>query len=172
MRSRRRKTPGSPGPLDPECCYLYGDGSYEPAENSPEKCGWDLHVVRATVVQGQFCSSIFFGLLRETIRVFKLSNYLAELVVLLHALEFVLSQPSNLYYMTCLDSMYAAHVVQQSWQAKSHLEVVRFAGEPHRGCDLHAEVRWHWVRGHLRDLGNDAADARAKAGARGQRDLW
>ena len=52
--------------------------------------------------------------------------------------------------MICFDSKYAAHVVQQSWQAKSHMEVVRYAGELHRRCDLHAEVRWHWVRGQSR----------------------
>ena len=46
--------------------------------------------------------------------------------------------------MLCFDSMYAAQVVQQSWQAKSHLEVVRFAGELHGQCDLHAKVLWHW----------------------------
>ena len=74
-------------------------------------------------------------------------------------LEFVLSQPSNLHFMICFDSMYAAHVVRQSWQAKSHLEVVRFAGELHRRCDLHAKVCRHWVRGHSRDLGNEAADS-------------
>ena len=99
--------------------------------------------------------------------VFKLSNNLAELVALVHVLEFVLSQPSSLNVMICFDSMYAAYVVQQSWQAKSHLEVVRFPGELQRRCDLHAEVRWHWIRGHSRDLGNEAADALAKAGARG-----
>ena len=60
-------------------------------EDSPEKRGWALHVVRANVVQGQFCSPIFSGLLRENTRVFKLSNNLAELVALVHALEFVLS---------------------------------------------------------------------------------
>ena len=38
--ARRRKTPGSLVPFDPECCYLYVDGSYEPAAvDSPEKCG-------------------------------------------------------------------------------------------------------------------------------------
>ena len=48
LRPRRRKTPGSPVPYDPECCELYVDGSYEPAaQNSPEKCGWGLHFVRA-----------------------------------------------------------------------------------------------------------------------------
>ena len=56
---------------------------------------------------------------------------------------------------------------QQSWQAKSHMEVVRFAGELHRCCDLHASVRWHWVRGHSRDLGNDLADALAKGWSSG-----
>ena len=172
LRPRRLKSPGSRVPLDPECCYLYVDGSYEPtAENSPEKCGWRLHVVRANVVQGQFGSPIFSGLLRESTRVFKLSNNLVELVALVHALEFVLSQPSSLNFMICSDSMHA-HVVQQSWQAKSHLEVVRFVGELHGRCDLHAKVRWHWVRGHSRDLVNDAADALAKAGARGQWHLW
>ena len=39
--------------------------------------------------------------------------------------------------MICFDSKYAAHVVEQSWQANSHLEVVRFAGELHRCHDLH-----------------------------------
>ena len=97
------------------------------AENSPEKCGWGLHVVRANVFQGQFCSPMFCGLVRENTRIFKLSNNLAELVALVHALEFVLSQPSSLNFMICFDSMYAARVVQQSWQAKSHLEVVRYA---------------------------------------------
>ena len=86
--------------------------------------------------------------------------------------SFVLSQPSGLFYTICFDSKYAAHVVQQSWQANSHMEVVRFAGELHRRCDLHAEVCWHWVRGHSRDLGSDAADSLAKAGAREQRGLW
>ena len=166
LRPQRRKTPGSPLPYDPECCHLYVDGSYEPAaENSPEKCGWGLHVVRANVVQKQFCSPIFCGSVSEKTRVFKLSNNLAELVALVHALEFVLSQPSSLNFMVCFDSICAAHVVQQSWQAKSHLEVVRYAGELRRRCDLHAKVRWHWVRGHSRDLGNEAADALAKAGA-------
>ena len=137
-----------------------------------KKSGWGLHVVRTNVVQGQFCSPIFCGLLRENTRVFKLSNNLAELVALVHALEFVLSELSNLNFMTCFDCKYAAHVVQQSWQAKSHLEVVRFAGELHRCCDLHAKVYWHWVRSHSRDLGNEAADALAKTRAREQRDLW
>ena len=82
LRPRRRKTPGSPVPYDPECCYLYVD------EISPEKCGWGLHVVRANVVQGQFCSPVFCGLVRENIRVFKLSNNVAELVALVHALDF------------------------------------------------------------------------------------
>ena len=142
------------------------DGSYEPAaENSPEKCGWGLHVVRANVVQKQFCSPIFCGSVSEKTRVFKLPNNLAELVALVHALEFVLSQPLSLNFMICFDSICAAHVVQQSWQAKSHLEVVRYAGELRRRCDLHAEVRWHWVRGHSRDLGNEAVDVLAKAGA-------
>ena len=55
LRPRRRKTPGSPVPYDPECCYLYVDENYEPAaKNSPEKCGWGLQVVRANVVQGNF----------------------------------------------------------------------------------------------------------------------
>ena len=66
----------------------------------------------------------------------------------------------TLWTLICVDSTYAAHV----WQAKSHLEVVRFAGGLHRRCDLHAKVRWHWVRGHSRDLGHEAADALAKAG--------
>ena len=101
-RPRRRKTPGSLLPYDPECCYLFVDGSCEPAaEDSPEKCGWSLHVVRANVVQGQLCSPIFCGLVREHTRVFKLSNNLAELVALVHALEFVLSQPSSLNFMIC-----------------------------------------------------------------------
>ena len=57
LRPRRRKTPGSPVPHDSECCYLYVDGSCEPAvEDSPGKCDWGLHVVRANVVEGQFCS--------------------------------------------------------------------------------------------------------------------
>ena len=112
------------------------------------------------------------GFLRANTRVFKLSNNLAELVPLVHALKFVFSQPQALSYMICFDSMYAADVVQQSWQAKSHMEVVRYAGEVHRRCNLHAKVRWHWVRGHSRDLGNDAADALAKAGAREQWHLW
>ena len=86
LRPRRRKTPGSPVPPDPECCYLYVDGSYEPAvEDSPEECGWSMHAARANVVQGQFCSLIFCGLLRENTRVFKLSNNLAELFALVHA---------------------------------------------------------------------------------------
>ena len=173
LRPRRRKTPGSPVSFDPECCYLYVDGSDEPAvEDSPEKCGWGLHVLRANVVQGQFCSPIFCGLARENTLVFKLSNNLAELVALIHALEFVLSQPSSLNFMICVDSMYTAHVVQQSWQAKSHWEVVRHAGELHGRCDLHAGVRWHWIRGHSRDVGNEAADALAKVGARGQWHFW
>ena len=124
------------------------------------------------VVQGQFCSPIFCGLVRENTRVFKLSNNLAELVALVHALEFVLSQPSSLNFMICFDSKYAAHVVQQSWQSKRYLEVVRYAGELHGRCDLHAKVRWRWVRGHSRGLGKQAADALAKAGAWGQRGLW
>ena len=163
-----RKALGSPVPFDTECCFLSVDGSCEPAvEESPVKCGWGLHVVRARSVLGQFCGPIVCSLLRENTRVFKLSNNLAELVALVHALEFVLSQPSSLNFKVCFDSKYAAHVVQLSWQAKSHLEVVRFAGELHRCCDLHAQVCWHWVRCHSRDLGNDAADALAKAGARG-----
>ena len=89
LRPRRRKTPGSPVPHDPECCYLYVDGSHEPAaESSHEKCGWGLHVVRANVVQGQFCSPVFCGLVRENTRVFKLSNNVAELVALVYALDF------------------------------------------------------------------------------------
>ena len=85
---RRRKTPGSPAPFDSECCYLCVDGSCETAaEDSPEKCGWGLHDVRANVVQGQFCSPIFCGLVRENTRVFKLSNNLAELIALVHAFE-------------------------------------------------------------------------------------
>ena len=45
-----------------ECFYLYVDGSYEPAaEDSLEKCGWGLHVVRENLVQEQFCSTIFCG---------------------------------------------------------------------------------------------------------------
>ena len=100
------------------------DGSCEPAVgNSPEKCGWGLHVVLANVVQWQLCSPTFCGLARENTRVFELSNNLAELVALVHALEFVLSQPSSLNFMICFDSVYAAHVAQQSWQAKSHWEV-------------------------------------------------
>ena len=135
---RRRKAPGSPVPFDPECCYLCVDSSCETAaEDSPEKCGWGFHVVRANVVQGQFCSPIFCGLLRKNTRVFKLSNNLAELIALVHALKFVLSQPSGLSCMICSDSKHAAHVVQQSWQANSHLEVVRFAGELHRCRYLH-----------------------------------
>ena len=165
LRPRRRKTTGSPVPYDPGCCYLLWTVAEPAAENCPEKCGWGLHVVRANVVQGQVCSRIFCGLVRENTRVFKLSNNLAELVALVHAWDFVLSRPSSLNFMICFDFMFAAHVVQQSWQAKSHLEVVRFAGELHRRCDLHAEVRWHWVRGHSRGLGSEAADALAKAGA-------
>ena len=112
LRPRRRKAPGSPVFFDPDCCYLYVDVSYEPAvEDSPEKCGWDLHVVRANVVQGQFCSPISFGLVRENTRVSKLSNNLAELVAIVHAFEYVLSQPSGLRYMICFDLKYAAHVV-------------------------------------------------------------
>ena len=61
LRPRRRRNPGSPVLYDPECCFLYVDGSYEPAaEDSPETCGWGLHNLRAHVVQGQFCSPIFF----------------------------------------------------------------------------------------------------------------
>ena len=122
LRPRRRKTPGSPFPCDPDCCYLYVDGSYEPAaEDSSETCDWGSYVVRANVVQGQLCSPIYCGLVPENTRVFKLSNNLAELFALVHAFEFVLSQPSNLNFMICFDSKYAAHVVQQSRQAKSHL---------------------------------------------------
>ena len=98
LRPRRRKTPGSPVPFDPDCCYLYVDGSYEPAvEDSPEKCGWGLHVVRARFVQGQFCGPTFCGLLRENTRVFKLSNNLAELVALftLWSLSFLSPQIST-----------------------------------------------------------------------------
>ena len=58
-------------------------------------------------------------------------------------------------------------MVQQSWLANSHLEVVRFAGELHRRRDLHAHVCWHWVRGHSRDIGHEAADTSVKAGAQG-----
>ena len=106
-------------PFDPECCYLFVDGSCEPAaEDSPEKVWLGLHAVRANIVHWQFCSPIFCG-------------NVAELVALVHALEFVLSQPPSLNFMMCFDSMYAAHVVQQSWQANSHLEVVRYAGELH-----------------------------------------
>ena len=62
LRPRRRTTPGSPVPFDHECCYLYVDGSYEPAvKDSPEKCGWGLHIVRANVVQEQLCSPFFCG---------------------------------------------------------------------------------------------------------------
>ena len=68
--------------------------------------------------------------------------------------------------------MYAAHVVQQSWQARSHLEVVRLASELNRRCDLQAKARRHFVRGHSRGLGNEAAVALAKAGARGRWRLW
>ena len=100
-----RKALGSPVPFDTECCYLSVDGSCEPAvEESPVKCGWGLHVVRARSVLGQFCGPIVCGLLRENTRVFKLSNNLAELVALVHALEFVLSQPSSLNFMICFDS--------------------------------------------------------------------
>ena len=54
LRPRRRKSPGSPVPFDPECCFLYVHGSYQPAaEDSPEKCGWGLHVVRANVWNGK-----------------------------------------------------------------------------------------------------------------------
>ena len=113
LRPRRTKPPGSPVPFDPECCYLYVDGSYDPAaEDSPEKCGWGLHVVRARFVLGQFCGPIVCGLLRENTRVFKLSNKLGEMVAHVHTLEFVLSQPSSLNFMICFDFMCAAHVVQ------------------------------------------------------------
>ena len=70
--------------------------------------------------------------------------------------------------MICFDSKYAAHVVQQSWQAKGHLEVVRVAGELHRCCDIHASIRWHWSEVTREMWGKDAADALAKAGARNQ----
>ena len=84
LRPRLRKTPGCPVPFDLECCYLYVDGSHEPAvDDSHEKCGWGLHVARARFCLGPSC-----GLLRENTRVFKLSNNLAELTALVHALEF------------------------------------------------------------------------------------
>ena len=79
-----------------------------------------------------------------------------------------LSSQVSINFIICFDSKYAAHVVQQSLQAKSHLEGVRFAGEVHGRCDLHAKVCWHWVRVHSRDLRNKAADTLAKAGAREQ----
>ena len=105
LRPRRRKAPGSPAPFDPDCCYFYVDGSCEPAaENSPEKCGSGLHVVRAHFVLGQFCGPIACGWVRGNTRVFRLSSNLAELVALVHALKFVLSQPSSLSYMICFDS--------------------------------------------------------------------
>ena len=102
--------------------------------------------------------------MRENTRVFKLSNNLAELFAPVHAFEFVLPQPSNLNFMICFDAMSVAHVVQQSWQAKSHLKVVRFADERHGRCDLYAKVCWHWVTREIWE--NEAADALAKAGAR------
>ena len=37
--------------------------------------------------------------MRENTRVFKLSNNVAELAALVHALEFVLSQPSGLSFL-------------------------------------------------------------------------
>ena len=58
------------------------DGSYEPAvEDSPEKCGWGLHILRF-LSRGNVAAPIFCGLLRENTRVFKLSK---ELVALVHA---------------------------------------------------------------------------------------
>ena len=83
------------------------------AEDSPEKCGWGLPVVRANVVQVPLAGPIFRGLVRENIRVFKLSNNFAELFALVNAFEYVLYQSSNLNFMICFGSMYAAYVMQQ-----------------------------------------------------------
>ena len=90
LRPRRRKTPGSPVSFDPECCYLHVDGSYELAVgDSPEKCGWGLHVVGANAVLGQFLSLHCLRLATKNTHIFKLSNYLAKLCTLVHAFEFL-----------------------------------------------------------------------------------
>ena len=104
-------------------------------------------------------------MVRENTRVFKLSNNLPELVALVHALEFVLSQPSSLNFMICFDSMYAAHVVQQrraTWKLFDLLV----------DCTDGVISMLKYVGTDSRDLGNEAADALAKAGAREQWHLW
>ena len=102
----------------------------------------------------------------------RLSNNVAEVYAMAMVFAWILAQPAGQRYCICYDSKYAAFCVRQQWRAKSNLGLMRFAAALFARADSHAEISWHWVRGHDRCAGNEEADKLAKAGASGTSKLW
>ena len=149
---------------------IYVDGSFTCGEDGSSSAGWGCYVAGPDGSCTSLCGPISIrGTHPPDQFVFKLSNNVAEVVAIFHAVLYICRLPVHSHCAIIFDSMYAAYTVRQSWRAKSNLALVRHVGTTvHRVSGL-VDLQWHWVRGHSRVEGNEAADKLAKRGSAGER---
>ena len=156
-------------PADFSGFAIYVDGSYTCNEDGSSIAGWGCYVVGPVGPPTSLCGPI-------TIRgphapdqfIYKLSNNVAEVVAIWHAVQFISRLPAPCTCAIIFDSMYAAYTVRQSWRAKSNLALVRHVGSWVSRAAALVDLQWFWVRGHSRVAGNEAADKLAKRGSKGE----
>jgi ribonuclease HI len=90
-----------------------------------------------------------------------LTNNIAELTAILTALEAIKSKelPINIY----TDSQYAIGVLSKNFNAKANVELI---GNIKRKLSEFPNLKFHWIRGHNGNSGNEIADFLANAAAK------